>query len=1559
MKGAAGRLLRPLALLALCAGAATTPGAFADPPDDGIALAVLYGPAPGQVALQWTAGQPTFAVYRSNRADNVVDPGHKLGETNDATWPDDPPAGSAWFYLVTGGLDRVPPTITATGAPPPNANGWNSTDVTVTFECADASGIATCPTPIVVAAEGAGLVIGGTATDNAGNSATATITLNIDKTSPNLTITAPTGTFVGGPSPDVRLQYTDGVAGADIASLSVRVDGSPLAGCSVAQTAAICPTPPLAPGNHPVEASIADRAGNARSESLQFNLVVDQAPTLAPIGNKTAALGSTLSFVIAGSDPDGDPTTFDVSPLPLLAHASFDRATGTFTYKPSADQVGSHVITFSISDGIQSDSEAVTVTVPPATPGAPDTLHGRVHDANSFMNNSEVPIVNATITLMGTFRSALSDAQGNFTITNVPGGDQLLDIAVGTAQPAPDGSLYGGFREAIHLIGGVDNVVERPFFLPRINEASRTTVNPVQTTVVTNPSLGATLVVPPHTAKNPDGSDFTGQLSISLVPRGLAPAQLPANLDPALLITIQPVGVVFATPVALTLANVDQVPANNDMNLWSLLASEGRFAVVGRGAVSADGQKIETITGGVRAADWHLFLPPETLTSGTPDTAGCQSGTCSRANIQGLSPTFRDGDVLEEYELPGVRSLEASISMQLTYRSTSADVQPSLPLDAVLSIRAAVPRTFSARLEVGGTTQGSAVFYDTSTLPENDDSTSRLGLQFDASSFPTGLYPFTAKVFSNYAQSSIGAFLTDQIAVVNQRSSPIGAGWGIEGLQRLHIQDDGSALLVDGDGSSLVFRPAKVGIFRPVPSMNSRRGEGPVAALLADGKVLVAGGNIINGATNTAELFDPVTETWTYTGSMGHARTDGHTATPLRDGRVLVAGGWTPTGVHPSADIYNPATGLFTFNGAMVTPRQQHTATLLGDGKVLLASGTTVNGVSTSSAELYDPASNQFRPTQAPMVFGHMDFTATSLPDGRVLLAGGQPFCQFPAQNRVELYDPFTQKFTWIGNLTVERTGHVAALLPSGQVLIAGGAQSNSSCLFTGLLNTAEIFDPATGSSRALSSTLCSKKYRATISPLPDGRFLIAGGFSRDNSHDASGCADIYDPATETFTPTGRMVIPRGDHFAVNLQNGDILMGGGNDQAGDTTTATAEIFEIVTPEEGVFQSPPGDFTALRRNLDGTFTRTFKDQTKVTFNAAGLQTAFIDRNNNTTTYVYDAAGRLTSMIDPVGQIWTLDYDGSGRLQSVTDPASRITRFAHDGDGNLVQITKADGNTIGYDYDPYHRLTRKTDERGKLVTHVYDALGRLTSVNYPMGEVRRFFPTQVQGVVDPSSGLGTPTSPAPITRTQDVVARMEDGNGHAIRRTLNSFGTPTRMEDPLGRVIQTIRDANNLPTRVVRSNASAVTMGYDGFGNLLTSTEQDDPNGPATTTSVYEPVFNQVTSITDCRNHATTIDHDPRGNPTTIRDGRGKATLLTYESHGLLTSSQDPLGNLVQFDHDPQGNVRTIIDPRNKSTTLTRDVAGNITESRDPLGHLTRTEYDALNRLTQVTDHVHVS
>ncbi len=99
------------------------------------------------------------------------------------------PGGRITIEIV--GIDNDPPTIVAVVSPPPNAAGWNRMDVTVSFRCSDAaSGIASCPDPVMVTSEGAGQVVEGTAEDRVGLSSTARVTVNLDKTPPDLALSS-------------------------------------------------------------------------------------------------------------------------------------------------------------------------------------------------------------------------------------------------------------------------------------------------------------------------------------------------------------------------------------------------------------------------------------------------------------------------------------------------------------------------------------------------------------------------------------------------------------------------------------------------------------------------------------------------------------------------------------------------------------------------------------------------------------------------------------------------------------------------------------------------------------------------------------------------------------------------------------------------------------------------------------------------------------------------------------------------------------------------------------------------------------------------------------------------------------------------------------------------------------------------------------------------------------------------------------------------------------------------------------------------------------------------
>ena len=326
-----------------------------------------------------------------------------------------------------------------------------------------------------------------------------------------------------------------------------------------------------------------------------------------------------------------------------------------------------------------------------------------------------------------------------------------------------------------------------------------------------------------------------------------------------------------------------------------------------------------------------------------------------------------------------------------------------------------------------------------------------------------------------------------------------------------------------------------------------------VAVELLNSDVLVAGGfdgSMTNLVFPNAEIYNWHTGEWTQITPMNTARTAA-AAVRLEDGRVMVIGGADENGMPlKSAEIYDPRTDTWSSTASMNNARvEDFPAVLLPGRKVLVA------GPGFGLAEIYDQKTNTWTPTGS-MNVARGEFATVVLRDGRVLAVGGVASDGTPIAS-AEIYDPRTGIWTLTGSMKDGRNDLALVVLRDGRVLAAGGgmgAETNPRWA------SAEIFDPRTGQwtpTGPMTAPRSEVEYASVL--LPDGRVLVPGGYTRP--HTPVSSSDLYDPRTGTWTASGSMSVVRAGHSSIVLRGnrGVLVMGGGPVDNADAATASVDI----------------------------------------------------------------------------------------------------------------------------------------------------------------------------------------------------------------------------------------------------------------------------------------------------------------------------------------------------------------------------------------------------------------
>src|SRR6267378_2791969 len=355
------------------------------------------------------------------------------------------------------------------------------------------------------------------------------------------------------------------------------------------------------------------------------------------------------------------------------------------------------------------------------------------------------------------------------------------------------------------------------------------------------------------------------------------------------------------------------------------------------------------------------------------------------------------------------------------------------------------------------------------------------------------------------------------------------------------------ALSLAALGTQTIFAQAgQLGQWRTLPYLMPIN---PIhLALLNNGKVLVVAGsgNVATEKNYSAAVWDPQAGAISMQALGWDMFCNGMVVLP--DGRAFINGGtqqYDPFHGALKNSVYDPVTGLFTDVQNMAHGRWYPTVTTLGDGRVMTFSGLSETGGTNSTVEIYTAGSGwsqEYAAPWTPPLYPRMHL----LPNGTVFYSG--------STTDSKIFNPSTKAWSIVAytNYIGDRVYGSSVLLPltptngyKPVVMIFGGGNPATA--------TTEIIDlSAPTLTWQYGPPMSQPRIEMNATLLPNGKVLAIGGSTYDeDAATASLNADLYDPATNTFSSAGANAFPRLYHSnALLLPDGTVALAGSNPEQG-------------------------------------------------------------------------------------------------------------------------------------------------------------------------------------------------------------------------------------------------------------------------------------------------------------------------------------------------------------------------------------------------------------------------
>ena len=259
------------------------------------------------------------------------------------------------------------------------------------------------------------------------------------------------------------------------------------------------------------------------------------------------------------------------------------------------------------------------------------------------------------------------------------------------------------------------------------------------------------------------------------------------------------------------------------------------------------------------------------------------------------------------------------------------------------------------------------------------------------------------------------------------------------------------------------------------------------------------------------------------------------------------------------------------------------------------------------------------------------------------------------------------------------------------------------------------------------------------------------------------------------------------------------------------------LFRPPAVEGDAYISPGQDFTTLIKLPDGTFQRTYPDQTVERYSISHKLASVTDRNGNQTQFQYNGDDQLATIVDPVGLSTVFRYV-NGRVSEIEDPTGRITTLTYEGN-NLTGIEDPDQTTRQFSYDSMNRLTGEVDKRGNSETIDVGFSGRVESITRSDGQTVEYSPAQTANLqradvtANPYSGVTASSF------QREVSAQKTDAKGNVTEIQLDQAGQRINAGDGIGGRPEISRNDDNLISQIVDGRGNVTLLRYDSNGNVV--------------------------------------------------------------------------------------------------------------------------------------------